>query len=218
MSYLAEYKKEDFTRMTWEEYNDTLEKLFTKVSKYIKKNNVKIDAVVPILRGAAVPAAYLTFKLGLLVMIPVQYKYFFEDGKIVLKKILDIPKKITLPNNPTFLLVENNLCFGLTAQTAAKDIKERFPGCKIIYASDHMDYSYQKNDYADVVFAGRLTNETKALKPKEADKKGISNNMFLFPWESLKEEWETVQGKQFQYGDIDTAKKNSENKVVLDNE
>lgn len=62
MSYLStsRYKKEDFIKLSWEEYGKSLEELFKKVNKYVKKNNIKINAVVPILRGGAFPGTYLS--------------------------------------------------------------------------------------------------------------------------------------------------------------
>ena len=217
MSYLAKYKKEDFKRVSWKEYGKTLDELYKKVNKYIKDKNIKIDAVIPILRGGAFPGAYLTFRLNLLRILPVQYKYFFQNKKIKLKCILALPKA-DLPENPIFLLVEQNHCFGLTASTAAKGLKEQFPSCRVIYAADHMDYSYQKVDETEVIFYGKLTNETRALSKKECKEKKISPFSYLFPWESLEEEWETVQGKQFEYGDIEAVSKTSETKKVIENE
>jgi len=219
MTYLAQYKKEDFKRISWKDYGKILENLGQKVEKYVKENNIKIDAVVPILRGAMFSGGYLAYKLGLLRILPVQYKYFFVDGKIELRKILGITKEgLNLPAKPTFLLVECNHCFGLTGSTAAKDLKDEFPGCKIIYASDTMDYAYLKNEYADAIFYGRLTNETKALTAEQCKGKGIENVSNVFPWEDIEEEWTTVQGKQFGYKDLDKAMENSETKVIIRNE
>lgn len=101
--------------MSWEDYGKILENLGQKVEKYVKENNIKIDAVVPILRGGMFPGGYLTYKLGLLRVLTVQYKYFFVDGKIELRKILGLPKDgLSLPAKPTFLLVEGNHCYGVT--------------------------------------------------------------------------------------------------------
>ncbi|MCK4525063.1 MAG: phosphoribosyltransferase [Candidatus Andersenbacteria bacterium] len=218
MSYLAEYKKSDFKKVLWEEYGKTLEIIFGKVNRYIKKNDIKIDAVVPILRGGSFPGTYLTFKLDLLRILPVQYKYFLSNDKIELKKIFSFSKRsLDGKKSPVFLLVENNHCFGLTASTAAKDLKKMFPGCRIIYAVDHIDYSYQKIDNVEKTFYGKLTNETKALNDKECKIKKIENICYLFPWENLDEEMTTVKGKQFIYGDLDEVYKNSKLKVDLEN-
>lgn len=217
MSYLAKYKKEDFKLISWGEYGKTLDTLYEKVNKYIKEKKVKIDAVVPILRGGAFPGTYLAFRLNLLRIFPVQYKYFFENNKIKLKCILSLPK-VNLPKTPIFLLVEQNHCFGLTASTAAKDLKKQFPNCRIIYAADHIDYSYQKVDEAEMIFYGKLTNETRALNEKECKDKNIFPLSYLFPWENIEEEWTTVQGKQFAYEDVKTISQTSETKKVIENQ
>lgn len=217
MTYLAKYKKSDFKRLSWNEQGKTFEILYKKVIRYIKKKKAKIDAVIPILRGGAFPGTYLAYRLNLLRILPVQYKYFFENEKIKLKKILGIPKK-DLPKKPTFLLVENNHCFGLTASTAAKDLKKSFPKCRIIYAADHIDYSYQNAVNAEAVFYGRLTNETKKLSSKECEKKSIRNVCYLFPWERLEEEWSMVTAKQFEYEDLDRAQIISKLKLIFKNE
>lgn len=184
---------------------------------YIKEKNIRIDAVVPIFRGGAFPGAYLAFRLGLLRIVPVQYKYFFEDKKIKLKCILSLPE-LKLPKTPVFLLVEQNHCFGLTASTAAKDLKKKFPDCRIIYAADHIDYSYQKVEGAEAVFHGKLTNETRALSKEKCEEKGVFPFSYLFPWEGLEEEWQTVQGKQFEYSDLKRVLPLSETKEEIENE
>ena len=53
-----------------------LDKLYEKVNRYIKEKDIKIDAVVPILRGSAFSGAYLAFKLNLLRILPVQLIYY----------------------------------------------------------------------------------------------------------------------------------------------
>ena len=205
MSYLAKYKKSDFKKLSWEEYGRTLDILYERLSRYIKKNKVQIDAVVPILRAGAIPGIYLAYKFHILRIIPIQYHYRFIKNKIELRQILNVSRKaLDLPAEPTFLLVEGNHCFGLTASNAAKDIKKAFPDCKIIYVADHLDYSYQKIDNVDAIFYGKLTNETRALTRKDCLKKDIENPLsYLFPWENIAEEWTTVQGKQFKYKDFE---------------
>lgn len=111
----------------------------------------------------------LLWRKILLKILPVQYHYRFTKNNIELRQILSVSQKAPdLPIKPTFLLVEGNHCFGLTASNAAKDIKKVFPDCKIIYAADHIDYSYQKiNNNVDKIFYGKLTNETRVLTKKD---------------------------------------------------
>ncbi len=215
MNYLAKYKKSDFVRLSWEDYGKTLEILKEKIQNFINRESITIDAVVPILRGGAFPGTYLAYQLNLLTVIPVQYKYFFERGTIVLKRICGIGKNQPLPDRSTFLLVENNHCFGKTAETAANDLKSEFPGSIIIYVADHMDYSFQHNTYADSIFFGSLTNETRKLTPEACTKLKINHNSYLFPWEQLEEEWITVQGKQFEYQDLQNVSAQATTKLEL---
>ena len=209
MSYLSRYKKSDFKRLSWDEYGKTLLNLYRKIARYVKKNDIKIDAVVPILRAGAFPGTYLAYKFHVLRMLPVQYHYHFKGKKILLRQLLGLPTDISdIAPDAVFLVVEGNHCFGITAQTAIKEVKQRFPKSKILYAADHMDYSYQNVKGADAVFWGKLTNETRQLSPKEAIQKGIKNPLSdLFPWEDFEEEWTTVQGEQFKYKDVNTLEK-----------
>lgn len=196
------YNKSDFKQVSWEEYEKTLKVLLDKIHVYLQENSLKIDAVVPIMRGGATPGAYLAYKLNILAILPVQYKYFFEQGEAKLKKLTELPEHyFNLPENPTFLIVESNHCFGNTASTATKDLKTQFPGCNIIYAVDHIDASFKDAvKEAKVTFYGKLTDECRLLTLEKAKELNIELGVsYLLPWESIDEEWATVQGKQFSY-------------------
>ncbi len=142
-----------------------------------------------------------------------QYKYFFENKKIKLKCILFLPKA-NLSKKPALLLIKQNYYFGFTALTVTKDLKKEFSNCRIIYAAEHIDYSYQKVDEAEVIFYGKLTNEARALSEKERKKK-IFPLSYLFPRESPEEEWAIVRGKQFEYGDAEAVSQMSETKKAI---
>ena len=209
MTYLkAIYKKSDFKKLSWGDYAKTLDTLFKKIEHFVKLKKVRIDAIVPILRGGGIPATYLAYKLGILRIIPIQYHYRFLKRSVELRQLLEISPTIKLEDSPTILIVEGNHCFGLTGQAAIDDVRVRFPGAKILYAADHMDYSYQEVKNADAVFFGKLTNETRALSSEESEKAGIENPLsYLFPWENLEEEYITTQSKQFQYKDVHLLEK-----------
>lgn len=215
MPYKTEYSREDFLRITWNEYGQTLDALFGKVYKYVRENGIKIDAIVPLLRGGNFPGTFLAFKMKMLRIVPVQYKYFFRDGKVQLRKLLGFPEYVSFDHPPVFLLVENNHCFGQASQTAARDLKEKFAESKILYAADHMDYSYQKNSYADEIFYGKLTNETRTLDKMEAKKLGLSSDIHLFPWEEYDEEATKVQAKQYEYENMEEVIRNSQEKAII---
>ena len=204
MAHLAKYKKSDFKRVSWNEYGRILDALYARLKRHLEANKVKIDAVVPILRGGAFSGTYLAYRLGMLKVLPVQYKYFYSGGKGPLKRLLSFPKTAIGKRDPTFLLVENNHCFGATAANAAKDLQKAFPGCRIVYAAAYMDYSFRNAVDASVSLHGKYTNETRALTAAQCRAKGIeANTLNLFPWESKEEEWKMVSEKQFEYADLD---------------
>jgi len=110
-------------RFTWKEYESLLGKLSSDILKYLKKNSLAVDAVVPIMRGGGVPGIYLAYALHVLSILPVHYHYDFrEKGKMKLRRFITIKKYTDLiPKNPVILLVEGNQCFGNTASAALED-------------------------------------------------------------------------------------------------
>ncbi|NMB56852.1 hypothetical protein GYA19_02840 [Candidatus Beckwithbacteria bacterium] len=134
-----------------------------------------------------------------------QYKYFFIDKKCELRRIHGINEKIITKQDPVFVLVEGNHCYGNQAKYAAQDLKKAYPKCRIIYGASNMDYKYQDvvKD-AEVCFYGNLTNCCKELSDKECEKLGIQyKKELLFPWENVDEEWEIVELKQHQYNNVE---------------
>ncbi len=208
---LKKYKKSSYYVRSWIEYEKEFRCLVEKITDYVKENKVTIDAVVPILRGGNIPATFLAFILDVLVILPVQYKYFFVKDKCELRRLMTISKDLIFRKDPTFLLIEGNHCYGNQARHAASDIKEAFPKCKIIYGASNMDYNYQHvvKD-ADVCFYGRLTNDCKELSVEECKKLGLEYKREpLFPWENVAEEWEIIELKQYPYKNLKKIMKKS---------
>ena len=208
---LKKYKKSNYYIQSWSEYNLELTKLTNKIISYIQKNSIVIDAVVPLLRGGNIPATFLAYKLDMLTILPVQYKYFFIGNKCELRRMMGIDKKQVLKNDPVFLLIEGNHCYGNQAKFAAQDLKSAFPNSRIIYGASNMDYKYQNvvKD-AEVSFYGTLTNCCKELSDEECKNLGIEYKKdLLFPWERIDEEWEIIEKKQHKYNNLSEIVKNS---------
>jgi len=204
---MTDKKKSDIYKLSWNEYVEKeLDVLAKKVLEYVKKNKIKIDAVVPLLRGGNIPATYLAYKLNVLRIAPVQYKYFFKENVANLVWIQKVDEKLFDKNAKlTFLLVEGNHCYGTSAKYAAKGLKEQFPNCKIIYATSNMDYNYQDavDEYAEISVYGRLNNDCEELNKKKCIELGIEpDKVIIFPWENEDEEWITFgEMKQFPFSD-----------------
>jgi hypothetical protein len=208
VSVQQKYRKGEFRRLSWNEYGKTLEALYRKVDGYLKRVHESPDAVVPILRGGAVAGTYLAYRLKLLTILPVQYKYLESGDRTEPRKLLGLDKsRIGGIKRPVFLLVENNHCFGGTAQKAAADLKKAFPRSRIIYAAAHSDYTNRKLKLVDVQFYGRITNEARGLSPSKARGKRIPNWIYVFPWENFDEEFKAVNSQKYKYRDLDRVKR-----------
>ena len=213
---MTDKKKSDICKLGWDEYfKGELNVLAKKVLGYVKDNNVKIDAVVPLLRGGNIPGTYLAYKLNVLRITPVQYKYFFKDEVANLVQIQKVNEDLFDKNAElTFLLVEGNHCYGTSAKYAAKGLKEQFPNCKIIYAASNMDYNYLNvvDKYAEVSFYGNLNNDCEEMDREKCEELGIDfDKVTIFPWENEDEEWTTFgEMRQFPFGDAKETEEKAE--------
>lgn len=193
---MSKFSPSDLSRLSWDEYGQELEVLYSKINQYLQQENLTIDAIVPILRGAETAGAYLAYKLRVLKVLPVQYKYLDSQ----LQQLDQIPDSaFKFKDNPTFLVVENNHVTGVSAEKAIARIKEASPNCKIIYAIVHMDYSYQDVTQVEVVFYSQLSNESRQLSEQEAQEKGLIQQISLFPWENEAEELAAFNKEKFEY-------------------
>ena len=200
---------ENFRKITWMEYESTINVMISKIQDYLEQNNQVVDVIVPILRGGLVPSNYLAYRLKLLKVVPVQYKYLCDGEEDFLKRILPFNADGLLENS-TILLVDNNHGTGLQAETAAAEIKELLPKSTILYATTYMDFSNQKNENADVIFYGELSNSTVALTPNECEELGIEFKVPLSPWEMIEEEAYMGKDSIFEYINEKDIVKNSE--------
>lgn len=202
-------------KTTWEEYGKIMEKLYKQINNYVKNNNITIDAVIPILRGGGFLGTFLAYKLRSLTILPVQYKYFFVgNNKAELRRILSTVKKSMFDKeNPVFLTVEGDQCFGNTVIHTIKDLKKMFPKCKIIHVADCLDYYYRDSVKKDVlkIFYGQYTNHCEMLSAKECKKYNVIDVMA--PWENIDEETAVMQGKQYRYINDEKVKNKSTKKA-----
>ncbi len=206
------------TITTWEEHGKTFEKVASGVREYIKEEQLKIDAIVPIYRGAGFLATYLAYQLSVLRILPVQYKYFFpKKGIAELHELLFTPSKEILGDSPTLVLVEGDYCYGNTSIQACKDLKEKFPKCKIIFATDLADYTYKNavKEYVETMVVGRYTNHCEELSEEECKKLNIQPISHAI-WEQEDEEEAIPKCEQYKYTDLQEVQKNSKKKFEME--
>ena len=192
----------NFIKVDWNKFGEFVDRLYQNLKKYLDENNVKIDAIVPILREGGFTGLALAYKLNTWKVIPAHYKYRLYDGGYELEKKAELPKILyDLPNNPVFLLVDTWPCEGTTSIAVAKDLKSSFPNCKIISANlfcdtDHFPINHEI--FEKVIFGLHMDMFGKYSK-EEASKLGIDTNMYLFPWQSEQEESAGPLQKEYKY-------------------
>ncbi len=197
-------KESDFTKMSWDEFGKRMDDLYEKVKDYLIKNNLKLSAIVPILREGGFPGIYFSFKFNTIKVIPIQFKYFLKKGVDPFEQtptqITELPKlHYELPEEPVILLVDVLPGGGKTARAAGRAFRKKFPKCKLVYASMFKDCSFKKPDFFEAVIEGVLTDETGKLSPEEQKKLGVEKTLWLLPWQRFKEEAAALEGEEYQY-------------------
>ena len=190
------YTEEDLDIVSWERIDEFIDKIYSDVSEYLKKNNLSIKYIVPILRGGGIPALKLSHMFDVVNILPIQLKYNAKTSLIEKKISLDDYENIKeVSDNEVILLVEGNHCTGRTANIACKSVKEKFgENVKVIYVSLTRDYTY-KDSVEGTVFTtwAWTTNESKRLTKEECEKLNIDyHKVSVYPWENAKEELEEL--------------------------
>lgn len=190
------YTEQDLDMVSWERIDEFIDKIYGDVSEYLKKNNLSIKYIVPILRGGGIPALKLSHMFDVVNILPIQLKYNAKTSLIEKKISLDDYENIKeVGDNEVILLVEGNHCTGRTANIACKSVKEKFgENVKVIYVSLTRDYTY-KDSVEGTVFTtwAWTTNESKRLTKEECEKLNIDyHKVSVYPWENAKEELEEL--------------------------
>lgn len=90
-------KYEDRIRtMSHRKFKKYVLKVTREIEEYTRKNNIRIDYVVPVLRSGAVPAVYIANELNLVKFAPIQVKKVKENGIydhiVLLNSLKDLDK------------------------------------------------------------------------------------------------------------------------------
>ncbi|MEE3355330.1 MAG: hypothetical protein VZR32_03205 [Candidatus Weimeria sp.] len=80
------YTEEDLDMISWERIDGFIDKIYNDVSEYLKKNNLSIKYIVPILRGGGIPALKLSHMFDVINILPIQLKYNAKTS-LIEKKI-----------------------------------------------------------------------------------------------------------------------------------
>lgn len=188
--------------LTWEHYGLLVEDLWKDLKKKLSDGDIKIDAIVTILREGVFTAIPLSYKLNTYKVLTIQYKYMLYEGSNELKKIADLSESdIEIPEEPVFLLCDTFPCGGKTKFLAVDDIKKKYPKAKFVFASLIQDSSVEGHkDFLTSAYAFDVDDKWKTTHPL-FKKLGIADNALnvFFPWENADEEYAAVNEKEWKY-------------------
>jgi len=188
--------------LTWEHYGKLLDDLWKNLQEELNTKNIKIDAIITILREGGFTALPMAYKLNTYKILTIQYKYKLFDGGNKLEFISGLQDTTyKLPKNPTFLLCDTFPCGGKTKFLAVDKIKETYPNSKFVFASLIQDSTVENHkDFLASAYAFDINDKWETTHPL-FKKLGIAKdalNVYL-PWENPGEEIASVEGKKWEY-------------------
>lgn len=181
--------KSDLRRVSYEEYG----LIMNRLTAAIQAAKVRYDVIVPILRGGAVTATHLAYKLSIANMLPVQYKYLADSDVRLMQKFPFPDLQYDLPPQPNILVVDTNTVKGTVATIVISDVKQSYPDAAVDFATVCLDQSHVDVPLARNMYYERLTNERRLLTAQAAAAAHISQQILVFPWENLQEQWHEIQ-------------------------
>ncbi|HBL51800.1 MAG TPA: hypothetical protein DDZ05_01065 [Candidatus Blackburnbacteria bacterium] len=188
-------------KLSWDEYGQLTADLWNNLEKKLQELNLKIDAIIVILREGVFTGIPLAYKLNTYKVIPIQFKYMLYEGRNEQKQITKIPEILyKLPDKPTFLLCDTFPAGGNTKKLAIEEFKKVYPNSKFVMSSLIEDKSADKlPDIILRVHAVDVDNEYNTNHPiyKRA---GVTNVLYtLLPWENEQEELAGPDYKEWNY-------------------
>ena len=183
---MAKYNEKDINKMSWEEFEDLANNLIKQVQDYFSNKGEKIDLISPLHRTGGIVGGYMAIKLGIVPMLPVQFKHSIEK----IDQISDLPEiLVKIPNNPNILFCEGNTSAGSVSKKGAKLVKEKYPNAKIYLATLTKVYGGPETiEGIEKIFYGTLTNENGKATDEEVEKLGLRKGITIFPWETVEDE------------------------------
>jgi hypothetical protein len=189
---MSKYSEKNINKMSWQEFENLANSLIKQVEDYFGSNGEKIDLISPLHRTGGIVGGYMAIKLGVIPMLPVQFKH--SPDKI--DQISGLPKMLVkIADNPNILFCEGNTSAGSVSKKAAKLIKEKYPNSKIFLATLTKVYGGPGEiEGIEKIFYGTLTNENGEATDEEVEKLGLRKGITIFPWETVEDELKELNG------------------------
>ena len=185
--------RSDLRMLSYTEFGRLLDVLTATVAATCTERQLRIDVVAPILRSGGITGCHLASKLGVTAMVPLQYRHTYDPVSPI-RQQFSIPTLTAEPQDSVVILMaDTNTVTGEVARFAARELRTRWPSSTILFASVMLDVSIERLPDVDVLISAHRTNERRTVSLENATRIGVSNELLIFPWEDLEEQWLEIQ-------------------------
>lgn len=173
--------------MTWAEFDELIDILIEKIVAHLGDTK-NVHVVSQLHRTGGIVGGVLAIKMGVIPMLPVQFKYSYNPTKI--NQIISIPDiLVDVPEEMNVILAEGNTSSGSIAKVAARAIKAKYPKAKIYLATLSKVYGgFEELEGIEKVFYGTMTDENFKATDEERARLNLRPKITIFPWENPKDE------------------------------
>jgi hypothetical protein len=192
---MSKYSAKDTNPMSWREFDELTNVLVNKITEYFGGTE-KVHVISQLHRTGGIVGGVLAIKMGVVPLLPVQFKYFYNPTEI--KQIISIPDiLIPLPEEMNIILAEGNTSSGSIAKKATQAIKKKYPKAKIYLATLAKVYGgFENLEGIEKVFYGTMTNEKFKANPEQVKSLGLRDGITIFPWEKAESELADINASE----------------------
>ena len=185
--------RSDLRTLSYAEFGRLLEVLTANVVSACTERRLRIDVVAPILRSGGITGCHLASKLGVTAIMPLQYTHTY-DPVIPIRRQFSIPTLSIEPqDSAVILMADTNTVTGEVVRFAARELRTKWPSSTILFASVMLDVSIERLPDVDVLISAQRTNERRTVSLEDAARIGVSNEVLIFPWEDIDQQWLEIQ-------------------------
>jgi hypoxanthine phosphoribosyltransferase len=185
--------RSDLRTLSYGEFGSLLETLTENVVSACQERALRVDIVSPILRSGGFTGCHLASKLGVTNIVPLQYRHTYDTIASVQQQFYSPALAAEPQGTVVILMVDTNTVTGAVAQQAAEVLRMTRPSSRILFASMMLDLSIEHLKHVEFLISAKRTNERRTVSCELAQVMGVSNEVYVFPWEDLDEQWAEIQ-------------------------
>lgn len=183
----------DLRTLNYKEFGSLLETLTKNVVSACQERALRVDIVAPILRSGGFTGCHLASRLGVTSIVPLQYRHTYDSSAPVRRQFYAPALTPEPEGRVVILMADTNTVTGAVARSAAEELRIRWPSSRILFASLMLDLSIEQLPHIELLISAQRTNERRTVSHELAQAMGVSNDVYIFPWEDLEEQWAEIQ-------------------------